>query len=221
MYIMKKQLLDSVESYHEGYGAGEGTTEEYVYKCPCGQGTVIEQHDNIPGFREHDVFINCSYCNKIFSLNTLSGVRNWKLDGLFVKGITNSKIRLDDGLKNFDIDISLINFFEFLSWAFSIREKCNINKEDNECFYALKDVLNLLKHDYDLIKLNFLLTNKNRKEPPNDNEKDTIVFGDISSIDNVGADRLLRYNSNLLNRSVTQIAQQFFEDTLIIYDKQL
>ena len=58
---MKKILLDSNESYHEGYGAGEGTTEEYVYKCPCGQGTVIEEHDNIPGFREHDVFINCSY----------------------------------------------------------------------------------------------------------------------------------------------------------------
>ena len=35
---MKKILLDSIESYHEGYGAGEGTTEYYEYKCPCGKG---------------------------------------------------------------------------------------------------------------------------------------------------------------------------------------
>ncbi len=218
---MKKILLDSNESYHEGYGAGEGTTEEYVYKCPCGQGTIIEEHDNIPGFREHDVFINCSYCNKLFSVNTLNSVRDWKLDGFFVKGLTNSKIRLDEGLKNFDVGISLINFFEFLSWTFSIREKFNIKKEDNECFYALKDVLNVLKHDYDLIKLNFLLTKKVMKDLPNGNEKNIIVFGDISSIENIGSARLTRYNPYLLNRSVTEITQEIFEDTFIIYNKQL
>ena len=86
---MKKKLLDSIELYHEGYGAGEGTTEYYEYKCPCGNGTIIEEHDNIPGFREHDVFVNCSYCNKLFSVNTLSSVRDWKLDGFFVKGLKN------------------------------------------------------------------------------------------------------------------------------------
>lgn len=218
---MKKILLDSIESYHKGYGAGEGTTEYYEYKCPCGKGVIIEEHDNIPGFREHDVFINCSYCNKLFSVNILNSVRDWKLDGFFVKGLTNSKIRLDEGLKNFDVGISLINFFEFLSWAFSIREKFNIKKEDNECFFALKDVFNLLKHDYDLIKLNFILTNKEEKDLPNGTEKNTIVFGDISSIENVSSDRLKRYNSYLLNRSVTEITQEIFEDTFIIYNKQL
>ncbi len=217
---MKKKLLDSIELYHEGYGAGEGTTEYYEYKCPCGNGTIIEEHDNIPGFREHDVFVNCSYCNKLFSVNTLSSVRDWKLDGFFVKGLTNSKIRLDEGLKNFDVGISLINFFEFLSWTFSIREKCNINNEENACFYSLKDVLNLLKHDYDLIQLNFLITNKYITKPIKDNEANMIVFGDISSVENIGTERLSRYNSNLLNRSVTEITQKIFEDTLIIYNKK-
>ena len=218
---MKKQLLDSIESYHEGYGAGEGTTEYYEFKCPCRNGTIIEEHDNIPGFREHDVFINCSYCNKLFSVNTLNSVRDWKLDGFFAKGLTKSKIRLDEGLENFDLGISLINFFEFLSWTFSIREKFNTNKEDNERFRALKDVLNVLKHDYDLIKLNFLLTNKDMKDLSNGNEKNIIVFGDISSIENIGSDRLTRYNSYLLNRSVTEITQEIFEGTFIIYNKQL
>ena len=218
---MKKILLDSIESYHEGYGAGEGTTEYYKYKCPCGKGNIIEEHDNIPGFREHDVFINCSYCNKLFSVNTLNSVRDWKLDGFFIKGLTNSKIRLDEGLENFDVGISLMNFFEFLSWTFSIREKFNTNKEDNERFHALKDVLNVLKHDYDLIKLNFLLTNKDMKDLSNGNEKNIIVFGDISSIENIGSERLSRYNSNLLNRSVTEITQEIFEDTFIIYNKKL
>lgn len=218
---MKKILLDSIELYHEGYGAGEGTTEYYEYKCPCGRGTIIEEHDNIPGFREHDVFIECSYCNKLFSINPLNSVRDWKLDGFFAKGLTNSKIRLDKGLKNFDVGVSLINFFEFLSWTFSIREKFNIKKEDNDCFYALKDVFNLLKHDYNLIKLNFILTNKEVKALPNGAEKNTIVFGDISSVENISSDRLTRYNSNLLNRSVTEITQEIFEDTFIIYNKQL
>ena len=218
---MKKILLDFIESYHEGYGAGEGTTEHYEYKCPCGKGNIIEEHDNIPGFREHDIFINCSYCNKLFSVNTLSSVRDWKLDGFFAKGLTNSKIRLDEGLKNFDVGISLINFFEFLSWTFSIREKFNIKKENNECFYALKDVFNLLKHDYDLIKLNFILTKIEVEDLSNGNEKNIIVFGDISSIENINPDRLSRYNSNLLNRSVTEITQEIFEDTFIIYNKKL
>jgi hypothetical protein len=218
---MKKILLDYIESYHKGYGAGEGTTEYYEYKCPYGKGVIIEEHDNIPGFREHDVFINCSYCSKLFSVNILNSVRDWKLDGFFVKGLTNSKIRLDEGLKNFDVGISLINFFEFLSWAFSIREKFNIKKADNEYFFALKDVFNLLKHDYDLIKLNFILTNKEEKDLPNSTEKNTIVFGDVSSIDNISSDRLTRYNSYLLNRSVTKITQEIFEDTFIIYNKQL
>ena len=55
----------------------------------------------------------------------------------------------------------------------------------------------------------------------NGNEKNIIVFGDISSIENINPDRLSRYNSNLLNRSVTEITQEIFEDTFIIYNKKL
>jgi hypothetical protein len=31
--------------------------EEYL--CACGDGTIIEEQHNVPGFREHDVRIDC------------------------------------------------------------------------------------------------------------------------------------------------------------------
>ena len=42
---------------HGGWGASAGAVERYEYLCPCGGGTIIEEHDNIPGFREHDVLL--------------------------------------------------------------------------------------------------------------------------------------------------------------------
>ena len=51
---MRTQGVYSYQEYHPGYGAGDGDTERYEYLCPCGNGRVIEEHDNIPGFREHD-----------------------------------------------------------------------------------------------------------------------------------------------------------------------
>ena len=51
---MRTQGVYSNQEYHPGYGAGDGDTERYEYLCPCGNGRVIEEHDNIPGFREHD-----------------------------------------------------------------------------------------------------------------------------------------------------------------------
>lgn len=52
---MRTKLIYSNQENHPGYGAGEGDTERYEYLCPCGKGRVIEEHDNIPGFRDHDV----------------------------------------------------------------------------------------------------------------------------------------------------------------------
>ena len=51
---MRTQGVYSYQEYHPGYGAGDGDTERNEYLCPCGNGRVIEEHDNIPGFREHD-----------------------------------------------------------------------------------------------------------------------------------------------------------------------
>jgi len=64
---------------HGGWGAGAGTTERYEYRCPCGDGTIIEEHDNIPGFREHDVRIDCDKCRTEWRFVDGRGVRDWAL----------------------------------------------------------------------------------------------------------------------------------------------
>ncbi|OON91468.1 MAG: hypothetical protein ATN33_01080 [Epulopiscium sp. Nele67-Bin001] len=76
---MRTERINAVVKNHQGYGAGEGDTEEYEYYCPCGKGKIIEEHDNIPGFREHDVWIQCQDCTDRYKLDTSSGVRQWKV----------------------------------------------------------------------------------------------------------------------------------------------
>lgn len=76
---MRTKLIDSSIENSLGYGAGSGDIERYEYECPCGKGKIIEEHDNIPGFRDHDVYISCEKCRKIYSLDISKGVRNWEL----------------------------------------------------------------------------------------------------------------------------------------------
>lgn len=73
-----KQIYSSSE-YSEGYGAGDGDTERYEYECPCGKGKIIEEHDNIPGFRDHFVGISCEECSQKYTLDKSKGTRNWEL----------------------------------------------------------------------------------------------------------------------------------------------
>lgn len=63
----------------EGHGAGGGTIERYDYYCPCGQGEVLEEHDNIPGFREHDVRLLCERCRGSWHFVEGRSVRDWAL----------------------------------------------------------------------------------------------------------------------------------------------
>ena len=76
---MRTKKIYSNQENHPGYGAGEGDTERCEYLCPCGKGRVIEEHDNIPGFRDHDVWLQCSECSKKYRLDTSGGVRGWTL----------------------------------------------------------------------------------------------------------------------------------------------
>lgn len=76
---MRTELLKRIIEDHPGYGAGEGTIESWEFKCPCGKGLVIESHDNIPGFREHDVWIQCSKCAERYELDISKGKRSWEL----------------------------------------------------------------------------------------------------------------------------------------------
>lgn len=79
---MRTKLIESTEHEHSGYGAGSGDVQRYVFECPCGKGRIVEEHDNIPGFREHDVYIDCAECSKKYRLDTTKGVRNWQLVSL-------------------------------------------------------------------------------------------------------------------------------------------
>lgn len=61
---MDLKLINSSSVDHPGYGAGSGTIDRYEYECPCGKGKLIDERDNIPGFREHDYFIDCPDCRE-------------------------------------------------------------------------------------------------------------------------------------------------------------
>lgn len=76
---MRTKLINSNTETFPGYGAGSGDVERYEYECPCGKGKIVEEHDNIPGFRDHDVYISCEECRKKYALDTSKGVRNWKI----------------------------------------------------------------------------------------------------------------------------------------------
>ena len=76
---MRTKLIYESQKEHNGYGACCGDTERYEYECPCGKGKIIEEHDNIPGFRDHDVYIACDECSKKYILDTSKGVRGWEL----------------------------------------------------------------------------------------------------------------------------------------------
>ena len=76
---MKTKLIYSNIEDSQGYGVGSGDTERYEYECLCGKGKIVEEHDNIPGFRDHNVYISCEECRKKYTLDTSKGVRNWEL----------------------------------------------------------------------------------------------------------------------------------------------
>lgn len=40
----------------------------HYYKCPCGKGRVVDDKDATPGFRSHDIFIECSDCREKYEI---------------------------------------------------------------------------------------------------------------------------------------------------------
>lgn len=77
---VRTERISGDSSDHHGWGAGAGTTERYEYLCPCGDGTIIEEHDNIPGFREHDRWIACDKCRVEWRFVEGRSVSNWALE---------------------------------------------------------------------------------------------------------------------------------------------
>jgi hypothetical protein len=63
-----------------GYGAGPGNMERREYRCPCGDGRIVEEHDNIPGFREHSHWIECEKCRAEWRFLSGRSVYDWALE---------------------------------------------------------------------------------------------------------------------------------------------
>ncbi|MFD1338734.1 hypothetical protein ACFQ3V_06295 [Microbacterium lemovicicum] len=77
---IRTELIDEERSSHGGWGAGDGTIERFEYRCPCGNGTILEEHDNIPGFREHSPTIMCSKCDKEWQQVPGAPAYGWRIE---------------------------------------------------------------------------------------------------------------------------------------------
>lgn len=76
--IRTKRIAEDAHD-QQGWGAGSGTVERLHYMCPCGDARIIEEHDNIPGFRDHDVWIECDKCRVEWRFVEGRSVRDWAL----------------------------------------------------------------------------------------------------------------------------------------------
>jgi hypothetical protein len=80
----RTERVDADSYDHEGWGAGPGTFERFEFLCPCGAGRVVEEHENTPGFREHDHWLQCARRQTRWAFVPDLGVRNWRLEPMGV-----------------------------------------------------------------------------------------------------------------------------------------
>lgn len=66
-------LIESKSEPHQGYGAGPGSIDISVYKCPCGKGTYTIEKDNIPGFKEKSYYLKCNECLSNYNFDPITG----------------------------------------------------------------------------------------------------------------------------------------------------
>jgi hypothetical protein len=77
---IRTERVSSSEEGTSGWGAGPGTIERYEFLCPCGRGLIVEEHDNTPGFREHDVLIRCDKCHESWRRVPGRSVQDWRVE---------------------------------------------------------------------------------------------------------------------------------------------
>ncbi|MCM3411476.1 hypothetical protein [Metabacillus litoralis] len=61
--MIKLKAIEEKSVSHVGYGAGSGDIINEEYECPCGQGKVFYEKDDIPGFRSSDIWCTCKECD--------------------------------------------------------------------------------------------------------------------------------------------------------------
>lgn len=133
MYMWAKRIKCE---QHLEYSAGVGDTEYYEYECPCGKGTIIEEHDNIPGFRNHSVYLHCDLCSRKYFIDTSAGIRNWRI---VQKRVNRMKTQ------PYICRVHIENFRNFHSVDFSLGEKQVLIGENavgkSNLLYALQLIL--------------------------------------------------------------------------------
>ena len=133
MYMWAKRIKCE---QHLEYGAGVGDTEYYEYECPCGKGAIIEEHDNIPGFRNHSVYLHCDICSRKYFIDTSAGIRNWRIVQKRVKRMKTQP---------YICRVHIENFRNFHSVDFSLGEKQVLIGENavgkSNLLYALQLIL--------------------------------------------------------------------------------
>lgn len=133
---MRTKLINIYTKNHSGYGAGSGDTEYYEYLCPCGKGKIIEEHDNIPRFRDHDVALCCDKCSNLYEIDTSKGTRHWQL--------VSKKVKIMK-IQPYICRIHIENFRNFHSVDFYLDEKQVLIGENavgkSNLLYALQLIL--------------------------------------------------------------------------------
>lgn len=70
---MGLKMISHNSEEHPGYGAGSGTIDTSIYECPCGKRRIVRTKDNIPGFRDSDIVIECDECREKYgNISSLS-----------------------------------------------------------------------------------------------------------------------------------------------------
>lgn len=78
MSIHLKKIEQSKRD-HSGYGAGSGYVINEKYECPCGEGVVIYEKDDIPGFRDKSIHCHCKECNNLYEFKKGVAIKNNKI----------------------------------------------------------------------------------------------------------------------------------------------
>ena len=77
---VRTQSISETSEAAGGFGAGAGTMDRVEFRCPCGDGMIVEEHDNIPGFRDHSVWIKCDKCLAEWRFLSGRSTRDWALE---------------------------------------------------------------------------------------------------------------------------------------------
>lgn len=77
---IRTEKIDGAQHHVAGFSARSADAEHYEYICPCGDGRIVEEHENVPGFQEHDLWITCDQCRPGWRFVSGMPVRQWRIE---------------------------------------------------------------------------------------------------------------------------------------------